>query len=74
MATTTTTGPRRLARRSAETLREGGIRALWWQVLATIGLRRLEIHCRPAEREPALAVEGVKVRPLTRATPTVTAS
>lgn len=52
-------------RRSAETLREGGIRSLLWQILATAGVRRLEIHCRPAEREPAKPVHGVAIRPLT---------
>jgi GNAT superfamily N-acetyltransferase len=59
--------PRRLARRSAETLREHGIRALLWQTLALIGVRRLEIHCRPTDREtvtPVPAVAGVRVRAL----------
>jgi hypothetical protein len=59
--------PRRLARRSAETLREDGIRALLWQTLAFIGVRRLEIHCRPTERETVRtvrAVPGVRVRAL----------
>ena len=59
--------PRRLAKRSVQTLREGGMRALWWQVLATAGLRRLEIHCRPVQREPAPPVAGVAIRALTPA-------
>lgn len=54
--------PARLAHRSVEMLREGGIRALLWQALATAGVRRLEIHCRPGEREPGEAVEGVTIR------------
>jgi hypothetical protein len=59
--------PRRLARRSAETLRAGGARALLWQVLAYLGVRRLEIHCRQTDREtvtPVHAVPGVTVRAL----------
>ena len=63
----TRVAPRRLARRSAETLREGGARALAWQTLAYLGARRLEIHCRPTNREtvsPVTAVTGVTVRAL----------
>jgi GNAT superfamily N-acetyltransferase len=59
--------PRWIARRSAQTLREDGIRALWWQALAFIGVRRLEIHCRPTDRQTVTsvpAVAGVTVREL----------
>jgi hypothetical protein len=55
----------RLLRRSLETLREGGLAALLWQTLATAGARRLQIHARPAERQPARPVPGVGVRALT---------
>lgn len=56
--------PPRLARRSLETLREGGPRALLRQALATAGVRRLEIHCRLAERDPAAPVPAISVRAL----------
>jgi GNAT superfamily N-acetyltransferase len=56
--------PRRLARRTLETFREGGPRAVLWETLAMAGARRLEIHCRPAEPETAQAVAEIAVRPL----------
>ena len=54
--------PRRLGRRTIESFREGGLREVLWQTLAMAGARRLEIHCRGAECEPAPPVAGMTVR------------